>query len=153
MNNAVKTAAQIGGLILLWQVGKGLFDTTVDEVTKRIKLIDWDLRNINIGLSGLSGQGVIILKNDLPITIPDNSFKGQLILGDTPIAPALLSSTDLVAGENREFVFDVNVSFLDLGTDIINLIQNPSQLRSGLRLKGNLTSNGNIIIPIDQRLI
>ena len=70
--------------------------------------------------------------------IPIQGFTGRLLYGSYPLANIVLGEAMTIRGNDTStLVSQVNVNFLDLGQNIVQLVQSGEFLH-GLRLKGTL---------------
>lgn len=124
-----------------------LFNAIADSITIK----DVAIKFGSLDLTGLKIQVPLTIQNNSDISIPVESFRGQIIYGAQEIAPVMINVPHTIDAHNTSVLtVDSKINFLEIAQDILDLI-NSGQYLNNLRLVGILTYKG-IGIPIDRMI-
>lgn len=92
------------------------------------------------------------LINKTPLPIPVDAFKGKLWFGQHQISDIALQSGVVVDGNSSgNFVFDIQIRYDQLGTQLVNILQ-AKDFVNALYISGQLVTK-DIVIPIPKTKI
>ncbi|MCC6841449.1 MAG: LEA type 2 family protein [Saprospiraceae bacterium] len=129
-------------LLLLGGIGYYIFRTIANKASNNITLQKASVSFGNIDLTGVNLNILLVYENKNPFEIPLDSFHGFLMYG-----PVRLSKVDIhqplkiMANSVTQIPVSSRINFLDLTSDIINLVKT-KQFLQGLRVSGFLTVKG-----------
>ncbi|MEL6924847.1 MAG: LEA type 2 family protein [Bacteroidota bacterium] len=119
-------------------------------VVERVQLVKAKASTPRFDLDSADFVLTLTLKNQLPFSIPSNTFTGVLRYGNDVLANINTSLISIGANESKDVPFDVSLSYGQLGTSLVNIIRSGELLRAA-RIEGTLYSNG-ISVPISQTI-
>lgn len=121
-------------------------------VNRVISAISVDRVGLSFGALTAAGLDItvpITIKNNSDLTIPIDSFRGQLIYGAQEIAPVFINvPVSIKSHESSTLKVESRINFVDVARDVLDLI-NSKQYLNNLRLVGTLQYEG-VGLPIDQ---
>lgn len=109
---------------------------------------------MQLGQTTPSGQQITLqipVANTAPVAYPLEAFHGVLQWGANPLAQVIISNPVTIAANSTTTIpVSVFVPFANLGTQIVNIIQQGNWL-AGANIKGMLRAGG-INVPIQQSI-
>lgn len=127
-------------------------DTVSDTIQKQLALESIKLANFSPGFLSVSFNLLFDLKNLSPISVPIDGLNGNLYFGNTLVYNLVVSDrVVLTANESQRVNFPIEIEYIELASDVVDIIQNGSW-KDSIRFTGTLRS-GIASFPFDYPIL
>lgn len=129
-------------LLVFGGIGYFLLRKLANQLSNNITFQRASVSFGNVDLTGVNLNILLVYENKNPFDLPLDSFRGYLMYGPTRISKInIFQPLKITANSVTQIPVSSRINFLDLTSDIINLVKT-KQFLQGLRVSGFLTVKG-----------